>query len=440
MSATSKTDPQAREPETQLEAKRQNDDASSSEIDNDNASIVSTTSTIEWEHEPYETFQHKVAAYAHRRLWPTINPTDVRITRMAGGGFNRIIGVSRLNPKGREVGAKYIIRIPRYADGPLWEWDIDVGKDAAALRFVEQQTSIPVPRVVSITLGDDNELDRAHMIQRCVKGRSAMYVYLDCDHQVQCRLATELGNTFGQILNTQSRIPGVPVFPHAEKPTTGTAVRIAPLPAANPRNSLPYEACQTAEPIPVLQFIETMLEHRKQVLRNDMDTKHLEWELSLYDMLRDLAREINAKGYFDDVPYTLIHKDLQAHNILVNENPFPGDAAITSIMDWDGALLGPAFMACVPPQWLWGWVHDDDEDEAKANDVPETAENREIKRLFEEAAGPLYMRFAYDPVYRIGRSILRYCFCRIGQNSHLEEIDGAVAKWKALQQTEYRSE
>jgi len=72
----------------------------------------------------------------------------------------------------------------------------------------------------------------------------------------------------------------------------------------------------------------------------------------------------------------------------------------------------PAFMAANPPRWLWMWSDedgsdDDEDDETHANDAPEDPQNQKIKRIFEDAAGPLYRRFAYDPFYHLARGVFR---------------------------------
>lgn len=56
-----------------------------------NRSVHSDTSTLEWDHEPFETFQHKVSQLVSSLL-PASGPPI--ITRLQGGGYNRVIGVS----------------------------------------------------------------------------------------------------------------------------------------------------------------------------------------------------------------------------------------------------------------------------------------------------------------------------------------------------------
>ncbi|KAK0616650.1 hypothetical protein B0T14DRAFT_604891 [Immersiella caudata] len=160
-----------------------------------------------------------------------------------------------------------------------------------------------------------------------------------------------------------------------------------------------------------------MLEHREQIDHDEVEDPWFEFDL--LDSLREIARKLDEN-------------DLQIYNT-ASETPFPGDSALTAIIDWDEACLAPAFMTCIPPQWLWGWDEELDElDETKAKDVPEDPEDCEIKRLFEGAAGPHYSRSAYDPVYRLARVATKYCFALLGHNCHAEEIEGAVEEWKRI--------
>lgn len=79
---------------------------------------------------------------------------------------------------------------------------------------------------------------------------------------------------------------------------------------------------------------------------------------------------------------------------------------------WLGnAVLTPSFLSCIQPFWLWTDWNDEDISEENgriAGEEPGTHEDRELKRVFEEAAGPEYMRFAYSTPYRLARTLLVY--------------------------------
>lgn len=71
-------------------------------MDDDSESVFSETSTVDFEHEPFDTFQTKVKNLVHQ-LWSELQLEDVEIERMKGGSFNRIIGVSVFEAKPKPV-------------------------------------------------------------------------------------------------------------------------------------------------------------------------------------------------------------------------------------------------------------------------------------------------------------------------------------------------
>lgn len=44
----------------------------------------------------------------------------------------------------------------------------------------------------------------------------------------------------------------------------------------------------------------------------------------------------------------------------------------------------------------------------KPLDLATTENDKIVKRIFDDAAGKRYMRFAYDPTYRLARQLFRY--------------------------------
>jgi len=107
---------------------------------------------------------------------------------------------------------------------------------------------------------------------------------------------------------------------------------------------------------------------------------------------------------------------------------------VSGILDWDSAIFAPSFLAYKPPSWIWDWQDDEDEDELSANDDPKTAEARELKLIFEEAAGPVYARFAYVSVYRLARRLVRFALFGIRSSEDCREADEMLHEWSAIQQ------
>ncbi|KAI1181370.1 hypothetical protein F5B17DRAFT_453148 [Nemania serpens] len=152
------------------------------------------------------------------------------------------------------------------------------------------------------------------------------------------------------------------------------------------------------------------------------------------DRFTAMASELDEDGWFANDHYSLAHLDLHPRNILVNPTSDTEIPIISGVMDWDNAILAPMFMSCQPPLWLWGWKHDEDEDERTANDEPPTVESRELKRLFENAAGPEYLRLAYKPAFRLARQLFSFALNGVRSNEQFKEADTMLQEWEVIRQ------
>ena len=85
-----------------------------------------------------------------------------------------------------------------------------------------------------------------------------------------------------------------------------------------------------------------------------------------------------------------------------------------------------------PPFWIWGWLDDEDEDERKANDDPPDANNRQLKQIFETAAGKEYVHFAYGPVYRLARALLHFAIHGLHSNEDYRESWEMLTEWRQV--------
>lgn len=106
--------------------------------------------------------------------------------------------------------------------------------------------------------------------------------------------------------------------------------------------------------------------------------------------------------------------------------------SVSDILDWDSAVFAPQFVGCVPPMWIWAWNAEEDEDEAHANDTPRSLKQQELKRLFEDAVGERFLRFAYLPQYRIARRLFKFAQQEMNSSWHFEDADRLVSEWAAM--------
>ncbi|PSS07128.1 hypothetical protein M430DRAFT_23281 [Amorphotheca resinae ATCC 22711] len=147
-----------------------------------------------------------------------------------------------------------------------------------------------------------------------------------------------------------------------------------------------------------------------------------------------MTSELDSDGWLGSNQNSLCHLDLAPRNILVN--PAPDDAQvfeISAILDWDSAVFAPSFMSCAPPLWIWAW--NDDEDERTADNDPPTPELRQLKHLFDNAAGSDYVYFAYEPPYRLARRLVYFAIHEIGYNEEVKKASEMLKEWADMRRS-----
>ncbi|XXG97066.1 hypothetical protein Hte_003360 [Hypoxylon texense] len=395
--------------------------SSSSSASSSVSDAESESSTVVYEHEPFETFQSRVLDFARQKIWPDAAPNEISVERMAGGGYNRIIGISRQPVEQPELRIQHILRIPRFDNTKL-------DNQVATLRLLQQRGTIPAPVVISFDQTDDNELGFKYMVQDRLPGVTLQSVYPKLPHKERCRVARELGHAYHELLATSSDAPGALVLP---------------VDGMGPLELLPWErpdvpCTREYSESPVPQDIQKLLVDIF-VARKNYDLRR--WPTStanprLMDKFCNMASELSAGGWFANCRMSLVHLDLEPRNILVDLVPGSEQSIISAIIDWDSAVFAPQFMCCTPPVWLWTWLDEDDDsedvDERMANEEPPTPEARQLKQLFEESAGPDYLRFAYTPEYRLARQLVRFAIEDIHSNEAFKEAKAMLEEWAAI--------
>lgn len=143
--------------------------------------------------------------------------------------------------------------------------------------------------------------------------------------------------------------------------------------------------------------------------------------LWLADQFTTMVNEMHEDGWFAGNDICLCHLDFEPRNILVDAIRDAPQPIISGILDWDSAVLAPSFMSCAPPLWIWAWLDDEEGDERTANDVPPTEEGRILKKSFEKAAGPEFVRYAYPSAYRLARRLVRFAIDGIRTSEDFRE-------------------
>ncbi|KAI1739130.1 hypothetical protein F4680DRAFT_449234 [Xylaria scruposa] len=382
--------------------------------DDIDANPESDSSSLVFDHEPFSTFQLRARELA-QRLWPNAAPADIIVERLRGGGFNRIIGLTH-------QADEYVLRVPRFKFS-------DIRNDVAALRFVHHYTTITAPKVVQFDETDQNEIGLPFLIQNRIPGSNLLFTYPSLSHPQRCRVAHELGTVFAHMLAVKSSTAGIFVLPlhgnFQEAP-----VNIAPLCDKSAESYSFSSSTDTTATTTVFKLLTGCLQAQKDgfLIQSPPDKSRIEYA----DHFITMASELDEDGWLVNHHYSLAHLDLAPRNILVNPTSNMQLSIISGVLDWDSAILAPMFMSCKPPLWLWGWKDDEDEDERTANEEPPTAESRQLKKLFEDAAGPDYLRFAYQPAYRLARQLVSFIIDGLRSNEDLYGADAMLKEWKAI--------
>ncbi|RYP66489.1 hypothetical protein DL769_006032 [Monosporascus sp. CRB-8-3] len=378
----------------------------------------SDSSTVIYDHEPFSTFRDRVLALAHRTLWPSASLQDITVSRLRGGGFNRIIGLDLQTDGPSECKAiRYILRVPRFDAA-------QVDRDVAALCFIHQHSRIPAPQVISFDETEDNELQCPYMIQNRIVGKDLFSTYPELDHSARCQIAEELGAIFNQMLSLRSSIPGRLAL--SEDKDINAPLYVVPF--HPPGSVLPTQYRDSPSTRSVCELLTADFQALKATAL-EIDPKNTAISTTMDDFC-DMATELDSRGWLAGIPYTLAHLDLAPRNILVDCSP--EQPIITAVLDWDSAVLAPIFMCCAPPVWIWAWKDDEDEDERTANEEPPTPEARQLKQLFEDAAGQDYLKFAYEPAYRLSRRLVRFAIDGVRSNEDFKEAKTMLQEWHSM--------
>ena len=423
--------------DTKQDPVRDEQDTKPEDDESDAASVAGSTSTATFNHESFETFQNRVMALAQNSIWPRSTALDISVEQMTGGGYHRVVGLQKQPSSSSPDFGRYVLRIARSNQSAQ-----ELFSEAAAFRFAKGRISVPIPLITHICGSTTNGIESVWMVQERADGGPLHRIWDYLSHQQKCMLAQELGDAYRQMLAVQSTIPGT--FFCDEAPTGHEMFRFDLMPLlarirqeAEPDLELsdmvvPFSdaAPTTGTRVLLPELFGThaeLMEAKNEEVRAEISTEH-----------EYIARGLEEGGWLDEVPNCLAHLDLEPRNIIADPGREKGEV-ITGILDWDSALLAPAFVACKPPKWLWEiWSpqddisHYDENDETGANDEPPTAEARELKEIFERHAGPMYMRFAYRTAYRMARRLFRFITNGMTDNQDFKDSDDLLEEWKVF--------
>ncbi|KZV84117.1 APH-domain-containing protein [Exidia glandulosa HHB12029] len=341
---------------------------------------ASESSTVVYGHEEFESFQHRV-----RALLSTIYTADQAnsaiVTRLAGGGFNRVVGVTVADAD-QVTEKEYILRVPRFDSA-------DISLQVQTLSWLSSSTNIPVPKVVAHDSSNDNPIGDPYMLMEKLDGVSLYQVIDDMSDDDRVSMAEQVAGLIGAI-HTAPVPPGI--GPLAFDDNGG--IRVG---RYTDDEEAPPPEVPSAAPTTFRGFLATRFKEQRDYCqaRWPDDTDRIDY----CDRLLAAAETLVPSASDRHEGNVLFHSDFAARNILVRRLPEDAGWAISGVLDWDDCTVAPAEVAFSCPGWLWAARGESDSDSFDENDcdpdeMPFDELGERIKDAFFEAveiALPGYM-------------------------------------------------
>ncbi|KAI4270446.1 MAG: hypothetical protein L6R35_006612 [Caloplaca aegaea] len=352
-------------------------------------SNASESSSVVYNHEPFDQYTLKVKDLC-QKLWP-LATEDFVIERLPGGSYNRIIGITT-PPSAGDCVMPYILRVPRFDQAQQ-------DRELAIHRYVAQHTSIPLADIVFSDATSSNPLGSPYVVQDRLPGSNLFVAYCSLTHEQRKSVVQEFGKVILRLQAVKSESSGIVAATAREDGARIYRVQrydVSP-DMDDDVNDVDISNDHTVLKMLLTQF-QRWLAHSFKRDPNDILSRDYYAQLSM------IARDMDEAGIFEDNAFHLTHLDLEPRNIMVAIGS-DKHAFISGVLDWDSAVFAPIFASCRPPAWIWAWDDEEVDDEEKAGKIPEKPELRELKRIFEATMGPAYLKYAYEPQYRMARSL-----------------------------------
>ncbi|KAH8905528.1 hypothetical protein BR93DRAFT_980149 [Coniochaeta sp. PMI_546] len=400
-----------------------------------------------------------------KALWPSAVVHQVHERFV--GSYNETIPVD-ITESACEGPARFIIRLASQRGG-----DTSVFEQVTTLHYVRTATPIRVPDIIAYDTTSDNALESPYLILERLPGQDLDDLLDDMTAEQRKVLALELGQLYHQLRQVRSPysgriipregchmpslLPGETLsqIPIAIEPYAARVLYdeswTAKLPTKGTFGDVPEDFITSggllSDPpnLPLLEMTTRAANRRiVQLLtwypRCGYLARQRQFLRDMMDVVVDEERVENPSNDFH-----LVHVDLFPRNIMVDPARSP---MITGIIDWDEAVFAPAFVANVPPTFLWEPpappAPEDEETEVVSDEetfersirIPPTPELQEVKRVWEEAVGRECVESATDPYAILARRFLKFIEMWQWVYGMDERYDETIEEWNALRDAE----
>lgn len=359
-------------------------------IANEAPEALATQSGVRPQAEPFETFQHKVIALRDL-LWPG---RDVIVEDLAGGGYNRIIGITitikeisepdtqsddslwesickllkrskrcltkfkpvlrpaipKIKPDlphMRNNTAEYILRVPHQTQL------VNLQHQAALFEFANRlSASWEVPTAKYLDNTSNNPLRMPFVVQNRVPGMNLDQLWDNLNQQQKISLGKEIGKVFRDISKHSVFVPGT-IDPTSITEKSGTKLRVfehvygrVVKVDGGIQKLILNEHVPATRRWPVLDVHRSRFESWKVVNRHPLYP-----DIGPYTKLTRIAEEIESSWSLDH-RFFISHNDFYPRNIMAWVHS-ESEARITGVVYWDLVDIAPAVVAFQPPWWVW---------------------------------------------------------------------------------------
>lgn len=278
-------------------------------------------------------------------------PADCRlaVTFFSEGAFNKLYTIAVPDGAGNLGPPRYIFR----ATSPV-EPFYKTASEVATLSYIQEHTSVPVPRVIAYSSTAENELGCEWILMERIPGIALADVWSDIDLEMKSKETELIAGFVRQLRDIQRRFTAIGnLYFREDVDTSNAAVRVIPTrdekyvigPIVTPymfaggrklrvsRNLGPYS--NDADYIAALAASE--LEDMNLLLSADAPS-HSDFDEDLAEDAEDIIEVLGelqtiSTALFPSRPriFALYHHDLSLANILVD----PVTYEVTGIVDWE---------------------------------------------------------------------------------------------------------
>ena len=373
------------------------DEKSESPSEELNSGSGSTTpnssSTYEYSHEPFLTFQEKIVDLA-RQIGAT---GTIEVKRLGGGSYNRVIAATVRLESDSASPLTGVFRIPRFTITDGEDHTHADGVQASDRRILEQVTlsvlltahKISAPRILAFDATAANAIHSPYTFQEYVEGITLNDAYGTMSLDGKLNVVDDLVALLVQLESVKFTTAGR--IGRAEHSTASRDLVPSRL------NLLDHKRLgEAAGRFEIRGFGVGVGEDKDptrpgrslhEILVEQLD-KWITYETKLlgdraafgtdkFQCLQKVVGEMKAMGFFEaetaveegaDQPQNVLyHCDLEPRNILAVSSCESVEAGndpkwkISAVLDWDEALCLPPVLARKPPVWLWDFSEDDAE-------------------------------------------------------------------------------